>query len=288
MYSSATYCSLRSSPSFGPLSSALGSNERVTVVSAFAGATALGAYLLGLRIAQLVPIRVMSILNEVLLPTLSRIRASGGSVVGPYLESIRAAALPTALANFAALALAAPGVALIGGDRWQSAVVCVQVLALFGILQAITSPATPFVQMQGVPGASLRQAAASYALLWGIGLPAIYYGGLVAFLFAVLFIMVFAWAYVGRIVGRIGGPSIGTAARAAAPTLATCALPALLILALVELAPLRPFETLFIGALLYGSLALAFDHALFAGANLARVRHFARLALGPSLPAKSP
>jgi len=251
-------------------------------VALFAGPIALGAFLLGLRVAQLVPLRAMAIVNEVLLPTLSKIRLAGGDLAHPYLESIRAVVIPAAFANMAAVALAAPAVAFVGGARWESAAVCVQVMSLFCILQAATAPGTPFVQVQGAPGASLRQAALCYALLWGLALPVLVFGGLVAFLFALLAIMVVAWAYVGAIVGARGGPSLAQAARAAAPGALCCAAAGLATFALVTAAPIEPLAALTVGAVVYAALALVLDAAAFGGVNLGRVRRFAAEALRPS------
>jgi len=250
-----------------------------TLVSLYAGPVALGGYLLAVRLAMLVPLRALSIVIEVLLPTLSKIREEGGNVNHPYIEGVRAVALPTLFVNMAAVALAAPGVLLVGGARWESAVLDVRLMAIYGILYALAGVATPYVQMRGSPGASLRQAAVTLSLLWILGPPVAAFLGLSAFLLVLVGLGVFTWLYVAAIVHRLGGPRAPEVARAFAPAALVCAVAAAVAVALLFVIPLEPFGALLAGTAVYVAVAVAFDRIVYGGRNLAQVRHFVGVAL---------
>lgn len=249
------------------------------MVSAFAGAAWLGAYLLAQRLTTLVPYRAFAIVNEVMLPTASGMRARGEDIGPAYLEGIRAVALPAALANAVAIPLALPGVLFIGGANWELAVPAIQLLAVWGVLLALAQAASPFLLAHGLPGSTFWQAFMAFVVAAAAGPGVIPYFGLPGFALVLAVTAGLQFTFVATVVRRHGGPTQMAAVRAAAPVVLICSAAALTVGALLTIVALPPGPAIAVGAVVYFAAAFATDHFVFHGRIVADVRRFARSVL---------
>ena len=140
------------------------------------GPAALGAYGIAYNI-MLVPIlKIVSPIQQVFFPAMSRIRQAGD--LGPVWLRMTRVLTALAFPLLVGLAVVAPEfVAVVLGEKWHAAVRVLQVLAWVGIVQVLAAQATNVLEAIGRVGVVLRysfvSAAASIAgfligLQWGI------------------------------------------------------------------------------------------------------------------------
>lgn len=119
------------------------------VIGFFLGNTNLGYYSVGDRLAVLPTREATAPLSQVLFPSFSRIRHDAGRLRQAYLRaqsSLSALALP---AGFGFALIAEPLVVLTMGQKWEPAVLVIQVLAGVFALQTLTSTVQPLAMSLG-------------------------------------------------------------------------------------------------------------------------------------------
>lgn len=96
-----------------------------------------GLYNLAFNISLWSTAVIGSILNGLVLPAFSRVRAEGGDMTGALSGAVRTVALVAAPLSALALALASPLIVTIYGDQWAAAAPVLMVLSVYGFFSVI-------------------------------------------------------------------------------------------------------------------------------------------------------
>ncbi len=143
------------------------------------GATALGFYVVGFRALRMVIELVSTPINSISLPVFARLQ---GNLARMRAGVDRAAALNGLIALPAAtgLMVVAPNlVPLASGEQWMASVPIMQILAVFGVCQAIYAVNAPILVARGRADWMMQISVAS-ALVTVVGIALVYRFGLVA------------------------------------------------------------------------------------------------------------
>ncbi len=179
------------------------------IVGITLGASALGIYSLAHMVVEGVRLQVAAVIDRVMLPAFSRLQDDRSSMGTQYLAAVRAWTT-TLLPAFLAAALFAPNVVEACLDpAWWPAAEPLRILALCGVVYAISGPCSEVLQAVGRPGTLLRITWLNLVL---VALPGIWWmstrhgvsGAASAFTLAFAFQrMAIAWAAI-RCIGTLG------------------------------------------------------------------------------------
>ena len=155
----------------------LARNTDYLLIGKFLGAEALGLYTLAYKL-MLVPLQNVSwVISKVMFPAFSRVQDRIDKIRNAYLKIIKLVSLIAFPMMAGLFALAPALITTAFGDRWRSAVLPIQILALCGMLQSVgTMPGTVFrsqgradIELKlGILNALLTALGIAYSLRWGI------------------------------------------------------------------------------------------------------------------------
>src|SRR5581483_847341 len=164
-----------------------------TIVARVLGTSVLGTFTVAKNIVQMPLDRIGAISNGVSFPTYSLIQQHEAVVSEAFLKSLRVGSYIVFPMFWGLGAIAAPLVAVAFGEKWDGAVLVMQILAVPMPLRALEAMLQPFVRAIGRPGSSLTISAiailviiplqllgvmhfgvAGVAGAWAVGYPFIY------------------------------------------------------------------------------------------------------------------
>jgi O-antigen/teichoic acid export membrane protein len=111
------------------------------IVGKLAGATGLGLFSISYQVANLPTSDFVSSINRALMPGLARISAEPERVRSGFVRAAAVIALVSLPAGFGVAVTADPLVRVILGSKWIAAIPLVGILAIFGALISMASPA---------------------------------------------------------------------------------------------------------------------------------------------------
>lgn len=163
------------------------------IVARFSPAGILGAFSVAKNIVQMPLDRIGGISNGVFFPTYSLIKQHGAVVSEAFLKSLRLAAYVFFPLFWGLSAVAGPLVAVAFGEKWRSAVLPMEIMAIPMPLRALKEMSQPLVRAVGRPGISLtinsiaalviiplqifgmiRFGVAGVASAWAVGYPIVF------------------------------------------------------------------------------------------------------------------
>jgi lipopolysaccharide exporter len=106
-------------------------------VGRFLSVTEVGLYNLAFNISMWSTAVIGTILNGIVLPVFSRVRAIGGDVPAAFRSAVQAVALIACPIAAVTLGLSSPLIVTIYGEKWQSAAPVLGVLAVYGLISVI-------------------------------------------------------------------------------------------------------------------------------------------------------
>lgn len=164
------------------------------IVARFSAAGILGAFSVAKNIVQMPLDRIGGISNGVFFPTYSLIKEHGAVVSEAFLKSLRMAAYVFFPLFWGLSAVAGPLVAVAFGEKWRSAVLPMEIMAIPMPLRALKEMSQPLVRAVGRPGTSLainsiaalvviplqvvgmiRFGVAGVASAWAVGYPIVFF-----------------------------------------------------------------------------------------------------------------
>jgi PST family polysaccharide transporter len=108
------------------------------LIGYFLGATILGYYVIGFRLASLLIKLMMETISSVAFPVFSRLQNDLGKLNQAYYRISKLSSLIT-VPSFIGMALIAPEIILtLFGEKWRASIEVMRVLSLLGLLQTIT------------------------------------------------------------------------------------------------------------------------------------------------------
>jgi PST family polysaccharide transporter len=142
---------------------ALAQNTDRLVIGPLLGVRALGLYTLAYR-AIIYPVTTfVGALGAYLFPRIARLQSDPVAVRAVY-RAVLVAILNLVLPGLAVLAILAPFLVPLLGERWVEAVPIFQILAIAGLAQALMAPVGQMMKGLGRPG---------WLILWSVGLTAV-------------------------------------------------------------------------------------------------------------------
>lgn len=128
-------------------------NRRVDnlMIGTFLGATALGFYVVGYRLLNLIINMTTSVIGSVAFPVFSKIQENRGRVRSAYYRSIRLTALASFPAFAGVIAIAPEATRLLFGNQWDASIPVMRVLALAGLVQSILFVDSTVIKSLGKP-----------------------------------------------------------------------------------------------------------------------------------------
>jgi O-antigen/teichoic acid export membrane protein len=130
------------------------------------GPSPLGTYALAVTTMRLPESFVGRPFQQVLAPALSRIQSEPARLERAWLLSKRVSVAVVAPALLALLVVAPDFIDMVFGDRWDDAVVPLQILCLAGVAHSLASLHWSVLQARGKAGTLLRVTALSAAVTW--------------------------------------------------------------------------------------------------------------------------
>lgn len=121
------------------------------VIGKIAGPAALGLYTLSYEISTMPATNLVQPINRAVFPGFSRMAADKHALRHGYLNVLAMIALLAVPAGLGIAAVAEPLIPLLLGERWLQAVPIVQVLAIYGVLAALSSVFGPVFMALGRP-----------------------------------------------------------------------------------------------------------------------------------------
>lgn len=156
------------------------------VVSLVGGPALLGVYYIAYVVPSVTRQRMNSLVNEVLFPTLARIRDDPSRLMRAYLDVLRLLCF-VMFPVLVGIAVVAPEiVALLYGDRWSAAAGPMAIIALAAAIESVTQVATPVLLAFGPPRLSVHLNVFRLVTMAGLLLLAAQVGSLMAVALAVL------------------------------------------------------------------------------------------------------
>ncbi|MCA2686830.1 MAG: lipopolysaccharide biosynthesis protein [Dolichospermum sp.] len=147
------------------------------LVGYFLGEVALGYYAISHRILEVMTQLLIGTLNQVALPTFSRLQKDSQGFIAAYYRITQFTSLIAFPVFFAVIILSPELVISLFGQKWTNAIPILQIISLVGILRAITvfqrsafvSLGQPLLQFKlGLLNATLNVIACLIAVQWGI------------------------------------------------------------------------------------------------------------------------
>jgi O-antigen/teichoic acid export membrane protein len=126
-------------------------NVDTATVGALLRATDVGYYNMAWRLSNLPATGIGYIVGRVMFPLYATIQHDRPAFRAAFLSNVRRVALVSLPVGVGILLAADPIVVGIFGERWEPAVVPLQILAVFGVIRAFTGTATPVLQAAGKP-----------------------------------------------------------------------------------------------------------------------------------------
>lgn len=195
------------------------------MVGSLLGATALGFYVVGYRLLNLIINITTSVIGNVAFPVFSRMQQDAEQVRKAYYKAIRLTSI-VAFPAFAGLMILAPEVTRLAfGTQWDASVPVMRVLAVAGLAQSVLFINGIVLKSLGRPGRRLAIMAVSVLLLVG-GFAVAVQWGIVAVAFAVVavtYLLAPVWLRAtdrviglgaGRYVSQVGPPLLVSIAMA--------------------------------------------------------------------------
>lgn len=146
-------------------------NADVVLVGRILGSVSLGFYSVAVQLASYLPTRLSAMLDTVTFPAFARVQDDAQRLRAAYLRLLGYTALVIAPV-MVALAVAAPDVVrVVYGNRWSPAIVLLQVLAAYGLVNGLSWPWQLVYKAQGRSGRLLLMTAGQVvALVLAVGL----------------------------------------------------------------------------------------------------------------------
>jgi O-antigen/teichoic acid export membrane protein len=135
------------------------------IVGKLAGATGLGLFSVAYQIANLPTSEFVSSINRALMPGLARISAEPERVRSGFVRAAAVIALVSLPAGFGVAVTADPLVRVVLGSKWIDAIPLVGILAVFGALISVASPAGSALVAVGRPKVPALLGMANAAIL---------------------------------------------------------------------------------------------------------------------------
>jgi O-antigen/teichoic acid export membrane protein len=126
-------------------------NVDTATVGALLKASAVGYYNIAWRLSNLPATGIGYIVGRVMFPVYATIQHDRPAFRAAFLSNVRRVALVSLPVGVGILLAADPIVVGIFGERWEPAVVPLQILAVFGVIRAFTGTTTPVLQAAGKP-----------------------------------------------------------------------------------------------------------------------------------------
>ena len=126
-------------------------NVDTATVGALLRAADVGYYNMAWRLSNLPATGIGYIVGRVMFPVYATIQHDRPAFRAAFLSNVRRVALVSLPVGVGILLAADPIIVGIFGERWEPAVVPLQILAVFGVLRAFTGTATPVLQAAGKP-----------------------------------------------------------------------------------------------------------------------------------------
>jgi O-antigen/teichoic acid export membrane protein len=180
-------------------------NVDYIIVANVLGSTRLGEYSLAFRIAYLPFYNVAAVICTAAFPHLCRVR---GAVLGRAASEVAATGLSLVIPIFAAIALFASQLRLLGDD-WVAAVPALRWLCCYGVLLSVIQLCQTPLNAVGRPRDSLMLRALHVLLLAGVlavlvhrGVTAVAVGQVIAAAVITVIALVLVWRHVSGMLGR--------------------------------------------------------------------------------------
>ena len=133
------------------------------VVGQVLGATALGLYVLGFRLPELLIINMSNVASEVLFPAFATVSREG--LAAAYLTALRYTLMVGLPLAAGLCVLAEPVILALFGDQWRETITVTQILTIYALGVTIGIPAGTVYKATGRAGVLLRLAIFRAALL---------------------------------------------------------------------------------------------------------------------------
>ncbi len=212
-------------------------NLDIGVVGKFLGMELLGFYSMALVISNLPAVLMSSVINRVMFPTYSSIRAEKEKLLAGFRKTLHYTCLVVFLLCFGLFALAPEFVSVVFGAKWAPMVGLMQVLALFGAVRVIGAVAGNFFLATGNPGLFAKIELLHLTILAVLILPAVSNAGAMGVAITVILACLFVNSLAIFKATRIAGERFsGSVERIGKPFLASIAMAAVLLF-LKELMP---------------------------------------------------
>jgi O-antigen/teichoic acid export membrane protein len=126
-------------------------NVDTATVGALLRTADVGYYNIAWRLSNFPATGIGYIVGRVMFPVYATIQHDRSAFRAAFLSNVRRVALVSLPVGVGILLAADPIVVGIFGERWEPAVVPLQILAVFGVIRAFTGTATPVLQAAGKP-----------------------------------------------------------------------------------------------------------------------------------------
>jgi PST family polysaccharide transporter len=141
------------------------------VVGRISGTSALGLFNVAFEISTLPTTELVAPINRAVFPGYAKLAANLSSLRESYLDVLAIVAFVALPAGFGISAVAAPLVDIFLGSKWVGAVPLVQVLAIFGAVNAIQTNSASVFNAKGKPYLIALMEMITVALLLGASIP---------------------------------------------------------------------------------------------------------------------
>lgn len=121
------------------------------IIGKFLGLEALGVYNLAFQLANLVTTNVVLVINDVIMPVLSKVKADPDRLRRVFLDILSVLTIVSLPLITLVAVFAEPFILVFYGDKWVDAVPILQILCLFALGRAINSPSTVLYNALGRP-----------------------------------------------------------------------------------------------------------------------------------------
>jgi len=233
------------------------------------GAGALGIYAVAFRLADFPTTVLGHVVGRVMFPVYSQLQADVGRVRRAYLRNLQRTALLAVPVSVGLAVAAEPVVLGLLGERWESAITPLRILAVYGIVKTIAAPAGEIFKGMGRPHMGFAFSAAQVAVL-GVLLAVLTppYGLRGAALAMLIAVSACGFAKLAASLRAVGATSGDLARALAAPALCSGSVALALTLLLPSVDSLTPLAALAVltaaGVAVYAAAAAVFARGVVA------------------------